>query len=322
MEQTIENLKRIDYSKSLLNYALFTANPVSNLFTWSLIKFIHIIFLCITLQPYFIGTVEPIHLKLLYIFIYAFSISFGGLIIPFKTFFDASSGFNLVKYLSTMLIRHVIYLSIIFITSTILADLVSIADIFLFIKNLIVISFFSHTSLYLVMVAISFSKGEDLKTDIIRREEQHMSGHLISILGLNNEEKIVVKPDDFLFAKSEGHYIKLYYLATSHNDKICLKKRIIRNSMKNVESMITGNKSIFRIHKSYIANVGKVSKVRGGAHGGALHYHLDQNNTFQVPYSRSYYTKLKNYISTTKEGDYVILDRSKESLHPTNINNK
>lgn len=105
------------------------------------------------------------------------------------------------------------------------------------------------------------------------------------IYGKNKDEFRKLSMDDFVYAKSEGHYLKVFY----HESVSDLAKSadiqwfIIRNSMKNLKEMMRSHDNIIRIHKSYLINTHKIKYATPGLNNGG-HITIILNN-IKIPFS-------------------------------------
>jgi hypothetical protein len=86
----------------------------------------------------------------------------------------------------------------------------------------------------------------------------------ISIYGLGKNEVLQLDIDDFIFAKSDGHYIHIYYFVEKNNiGKQRIRSFLVRNSLKTLMSDVFQNFShVSRIHKSHIINYNYAKSVR------------------------------------------------------------
>lgn len=71
---------------------------------------------------------------------------------------------------------------------------------------------------------------------------------------------------DVLFISAADNYVEVYYLENGS-----VRKTLIRNSLKNVESMLVHKPDFFRCHRSFLVNLHNIQKVEGNARGYLLH---------------------------------------------------
>lgn len=88
---------------------------------------------------------------------------------------------------------------------------------------------------------------------------------LIHIHSQLKSEALSFKPDEFVYAKSDSNYV-VFYL--SQNGSI--QKRMVRNSITEIERQLTGEPAFFRTHRAFIVNLEKVQRKKGNALGYKL----------------------------------------------------
>ena len=85
---------------------------------------------------------------------------------------------------------------------------------------------------------------------------------------------------EFVYAKSEGNYVKIYYL----DDNVLIHK-LIRLSLKQLEIQLENLSQIKRCHRSYLINMQHITSIDGNAR--SLTIQLDKVAT-SIPVSRSF----------------------------------
>jgi hypothetical protein len=88
---------------------------------------------------------------------------------------------------------------------------------------------------------------------------------VVAIASQSVYEAISVDVHAICFIRSNGNYIELY-----QQDGGSVKRQIIRNTLKDVESQLSGYPNIVRTHRSYLVNVEQVVSVNGNAQGYTL----------------------------------------------------
>jgi len=73
----------------------------------------------------------------------------------------------------------------------------------------------------------------------------------VTLKGKNENELLDIDISQFIAAKSDGHYIKIFYLCYNKE----FKQFILRNSMANMEQQLIHIEQTYRCHKSYIINL-------------------------------------------------------------------
>lgn len=92
------------------------------------------------------------------------------------------------------------------------------------------------------------------------------------------KEHLSFRLDDFLYAEAEGNYVAFHLL-----EKERPAKKLIRNSISNVEWQLADYPDCFRSHRAFIVNLRKVVRQHGNASGYRLSLH---GSDVQVPVSR------------------------------------
>jgi len=91
------------------------------------------------------------------------------------------------------------------------------------------------------------------------------SEELIRIESQLKKEELAFYPGQFIYAESDGNYI-VFYLNVENQ----IKKRMIRNSISNIEQQLSVIPFLFRTHRAYIVNVKTVSSQKGNTLGYRL----------------------------------------------------
>ncbi|GET22116.1 LytR/AlgR family response regulator transcription factor [Prolixibacter denitrificans] len=101
---------------------------------------------------------------------------------------------------------------------------------------------------------------------------------MIQIKSKLKKETLEFYPSQFLYAESDGNYV-MFYL----NEESEISKKIIRNSIRQVEQQLTGQPHFFRTHRSFIVNLEKITGKNGNTSG----YHLNlEGLSTEIPVSR------------------------------------
>ncbi len=93
------------------------------------------------------------------------------------------------------------------------------------------------------------------------------------------KESLSFYPGQLIYAVSDSNYIHFYLQA---DDKI--RKKVIRNTMNNIESQLQQFPYFIRTHRAFMVNLKKVTAVKGNSLG----YHLKlQGIDQEIPVSRA-----------------------------------
>jgi hypothetical protein len=151
-----------------------------------------------------------------------------------------------------------------FFNSLIIASLIGIIPFLFF-------SLINYRYLFVTDITENFSA--ELDSSIPEKSEA-----LIRIGSQLKKEELEFYPGQFIFAESDGNYI-VFHLNVENQ----IKKRVIRNSISNVEQQLSEIPFLFRTHRAFIINVKKVCSQKGNSLG----YHLRLTGTdSEIPVSR------------------------------------
>jgi DNA-binding LytR/AlgR family response regulator len=117
------------------------------------------------------------------------------------------------------------------------------------------------------------------------------------INGLNKNESVYTKIDNFIFAKSEGHYIKVYYIVERvHGKHEVVKSLLVRNSMKALLSTVFKDiKGIMRVQNSYIINCTHLKYLKFANFNKTAHIEMDYIKN-RIPVSANKINELETYL--------------------------
>lgn len=129
-----------------------------------------------------------------------------------------------------------------------------------------------------------FEKKSEEINDLIEKQETLSASKTtektqINIPSQNVNESFSIELTDLIFVKSADNYVEIYF-----TDKNKLNRKLIRNSMKELEICFQNYPEIFRCHKSYFVNIDQVINSSGNAQGLKLHL---KNTDELIPVSRS-----------------------------------
>jgi LytTr DNA-binding domain len=118
---------------------------------------------------------------------------------------------------------------------------------------------------------------KNYNTDI-RVSTDESTEELIHIESQLKKEELLFYPGQLIYAESEGNYIAFHLNLDGQ-----VKKRLIRNSISNIEVQLSGIPFIFRVHRAFIVNVNKIKSQKGNSLG----YRLKLSGTDdEIPVSR------------------------------------
>lgn len=111
----------------------------------------------------------------------------------------------------------------------------------------------------------------------------------IDIISNNKSDKLTLKFKNIIYIKSADNYIEIYYL---ENDLV--EKRLIRNTLKNIETQLANQHHFIRCHRASIVNVMYIDKLVRSYSGYSLQMSCLEE---KIPVSRQYLIQVKNIIS-------------------------
>lgn len=157
----------------------------------------------------------------------------------------------------------------------------------------LLVSIFPITVLVLVN-QVRLMKKNSLQAEQINKEitisiPQQFPNH-IHLIAENEKDYIELDGESLLLIEAADNYSTVYYTEQGN-----LKNRMIRSSLKRIESQIS-NPNIIRCHRTYIVNLLRVKSVTGNAQGYRLRFdYFDQS----IPVSRNLNDTIKSRLSHT-----------------------
>jgi hypothetical protein len=123
-----------------------------------------------------------------------------------------------------------------------------------------------------------------------KHEHQHFAGKALKLTSTNQgDEPVEVMIDDFLFVRSDGNYLDVYFLEEGK-----MQHSLIRNTLVNAVSILSEYfPPLIRCHRSYIINLDRIENVDGNAQGLIVKL---KNCNEKVPVSRKYIEELKSKL--------------------------
>ena len=128
---------------------------------------------------------------------------------------------------------------------------------------------------YRFLLVTEIMKNFNTEIDSIMSEK---SEALVRIGSQLKKEELEFYPGQFIYAESDGNYIVFHLNVDSQ-----IKKRVIRNSISNIEKQLSAIPFLFRTHRAFIVNVKKVKSQKGNSLG----YRIKLTGTdTEIPVSR------------------------------------
>jgi hypothetical protein len=140
--------------------------------------------------------------------------------------------------------------------------------------------------------ALSIIKVQNniLRTRINEFEEK-LGEEEVVIDSTNKSDRFSQLQKNIIAVKSADNYIEIYYLSQN-----VLEKKMLRNTMKNVDSSLGTHADFIRCHRTYIINVRYILKLARNYSG----YYLRMSHMEDVvPVSRQYLEQIRTSLSVT-----------------------
>lgn len=167
----------------------------------------------------------------------------------------------------------------------------TISSLFLSLGYVVLIGFFPIVAMVFFDYTRLFRKNMRKAQHLYQQFQQHTAPSSSSILveSSNNNDRLQLSPRELLYITSADNYVKIVYRA---NDTT--QQKLLRGTLKNLEEDIS-HPRIFRCHRSYIVNLMQVTDISGNARG----YTLSLRNTeAQIPVSQTYIVDLNSRLTT------------------------
>jgi len=122
----------------------------------------------------------------------------------------------------------------------------------------------------------------DEKTEQPSSNVQSLS---LTVQGKGKQEQLKLTLDTFVYAQSDGNYIKLFYF--NENDG-SLESEMLRLSLQDFLAQVSDFDSIVRVHKSFVFNLSQGYAINGNSRRANLQIlALDK----EIPVSRAFYNE-------------------------------
>jgi len=151
---------------------------------------------------------------------------------------------------------------------------------------------FVYIILYMYNI-IKFDNGKNIfETNISNNilNETYKNPKTLKLNGKNKNEQLIINRNDFICAKSEGHYIKVYYL---HHKSQRVNNYVLRNTMKNFEHSIIDYNTLYRCHKSFFININYLKSIIGNSNKSHIYIKHYPN---RIPISKHKIKYLKDIL--------------------------
>ncbi len=135
----------------------------------------------------------------------------------------------------------------------------------------------------------SLKQVGELNSSIIKSEESHRK---VNIPSRNKSEELKIDINDLLAIKAVENYVEVYLRKEN-----LIEKKVIRNSLKEVEESLAAFNSIKKCHRSYLVNLKQVAEFSGNAQGLTIDF--GDKLDLGIPVSRSYVKAIKKNLESS-----------------------
>jgi len=147
-----------------------------------------------------------------------------------------------------------------------------------------------------ISVLITFNRNRLLRTHLksaneLNKKLQESKLHPEKLVHFESDyqkDNLSIKENLILLIRSANNYIEVFW-----KEGQAVKSQMVRYSLTKAEELLKDNKSVFRCHRSYLANVKHIDKIEGSSQGYRLFFEYVD---FPVPVSKNYTAKLKEMI--------------------------
>ena len=122
----------------------------------------------------------------------------------------------------------------------------------------------------------------------IERYEEDYLNKSVEFISENNFENLTLLIADVAFIKSADNYVEIAY-----KEGVNFKKKLIRNTLRNIELQLKPYANFVRCHRTCIVNIHYIDKLERNYNN---HWITIKGFPEQIPVSRQYLLKLKESI--------------------------
>lgn len=113
---------------------------------------------------------------------------------------------------------------------------------------------------------------------------------IILLFSENKAEKLKLDNSGIYFIKASDNYVEIYFQQNNH-----IQKKLLRNTLKNIESQLSEHKNYVRCHRTFIVNLIHVNKISKNYKGSFLKI---LNTEEEIPVSRHYLLKVQETLDS------------------------
>ena len=143
-----------------------------------------------------------------------------------------------------------------------------------------------------IRLARNLREATELNLRLSQKPEAEETPPATLVFSGGTRETLEFDARSFLYAESEGNYVRLHYLSPKDNRPV---SKLLRLTMKQAEAAVASAPFIVRCHRAFLVNLHQVSKVDGNSQGYRLRL---EGCAEEVPVSRGYAKSVKALIES------------------------
>ena len=122
----------------------------------------------------------------------------------------------------------------------------------------------------------------------LEKYEEDILNKSIDFISENNAENLSLLIAEVVFIKSADNYVEIVYMEGDH-----FKKKLIRNTLKNIELQIKQYSNFIRCHRTCIVNTHYIERLNSIYNNHSL---IIRGYDESLPVSRQYFIKVKEAL--------------------------
>ena len=142
-----------------------------------------------------------------------------------------------------------------------------------------------------IRLARNLREATELNLRLSQKPEAEETPPATLVFSGGTRETLELDARSFLYAESEGNYVRLHYFSPNDNRPV---SKLLRLTMKQAEASVASAPFIVRCHRAFLVNLHRVSKVDGNSQGYRLRL---EGCAEEVPVSRGYAKEVKNRLN-------------------------
>ena len=143
-----------------------------------------------------------------------------------------------------------------------------------------------------IRLARNLREATELNLRLSKKQEAEEMPSATLVFSGGTKDTLVIDARSFLYAESEGNYVRLHYLSPKDNRPV---SRLLRLTMKQAEAAVASAPFIVRCHRAFLVNLHQVTKMDGNSQGYRLRL---EECAEEVPVSRAYVRRVKLLIES------------------------